>query len=37
MNEQIKIQMEQDFAQTGNVLAQVQTRFNANIAHVSEE
>jgi hypothetical protein len=37
MNEQIKLQMEQDFAQTGNVLSQVQTRFNSNIAHVSEE
>jgi len=37
MNEQIKMQMEQDFAQSGNVLAQVQTRFNSNIAHVSEE
>ena len=37
MNEQIKMQMEQDFAQNGSVLAQAATRFSANIGHVSEE
>jgi len=37
MNEQIKMQMEQDFAQNGSILQQVATRFNSNVAHVSEE
>jgi len=37
MNEQIKTQMEQDFAQNGSVLAQAATRFSVNIGHVSEE
>jgi len=37
MNEQIAMQMQQDFAQNGSILQQVATRFNANIAHVSEE
>ena len=37
MDSQIETQMAQDFAQNGAVLAQVLTRFNSNIAHVSEE
>jgi len=37
MNEQISMQMQQDFAQNGSILQQVATRFNSNIAHVSEE
>ena len=37
MAEQIATQMAQDFAQNGSILAQVATRFNSTIAHVSEE
>ena len=37
MNAQIKMQMEQDFAQNGSVLSQVLTRHNSSISHVSEE
>ena len=37
LNEQIAMQMQQDFAQNGSILQQVATRFNSNIAHVSEE
>tara|TARA_R110002020_G_scaffold302595_2_gene517967 strand:- start:7372 stop:7647 length:276 start_codon:yes stop_codon:yes gene_type:complete len=37
MNEQIKMQMEQDFAQNGSILSASATRFSANISHVSEE
>jgi hypothetical protein len=36
-SEQITEQMAADFAQAGAVLSQAQTRFNANISHVSEE
>jgi hypothetical protein len=34
---QIETQMAQDFAQNGAILAQVATRFNSTIAHISEE
>ena len=37
MNEQIAAQLAQASAENAMVLSQVSTRFNANIAHVSEE
>ena len=37
MNEQISAQLAQASAETAMILSQTSTRFNANIAHVSEE
>lgn len=37
MNEQIAAQLAQASAENAMILSQVSTRFNANIAHVSEE